>query len=73
MENRYFYIKVTYVTEKQDANMDLGFKIVTGNNLNKKEIKEHIENTNGVKISSLFLDNIHEFNNEKEYLDFWVE
>lgn len=69
---RYFYVKVTYVTEKFTSNMDLGFQIQTGNNLNKKEIKEHIENNNDIKIRSLFLDNIYEFKNEKEYLDFWV-
>lgn len=69
---RYFYVKVTYVTEKFTSNMDLGFKILKGNNLNKKEIKEHIENNNDIKIRSLFLDNIYEFKNEKEYLDFWV-
>lgn len=70
---RYFYVKVTYVTEESMLlTMDLGFKNQTGKNLNKKEIKENIENKNNVKIRSLFLDNIYEFKNEKEYLDFWV-
>lgn len=69
---RYFYIKVTFSTEKNTSNMDLGFTIKKGSNLNKKEIKEHIEKNNDIKIRSLFLDNIYEFKNEKEYLDFWA-
>lgn len=68
---RYFYVKVTFVTEQGRSDMDLGFKVQSNKNLNKKEIKDCIEQKHNLKISSLFLDNIYEFNNEKESVDFW--
>ena len=68
---RYFYVKVTYVTEQSRSDMDLGFKVQPNKNLNKKELKDFIEQKYNVKISSLFLNNIYEFKNEKESVDFW--
>jgi ribosomal protein L23 len=68
---RYFYIKITYITEKGSSSMDLGFKVDPVSNLNKNEIKKHIEQNFNVKIKSLFLNNIYEFKNRTEFEDFW--